>query len=82
MRFRVRTESDSFYVIDTKAKTMVRCPGAEGKNLTGDFTLIHWDAISAEEPQIGEPLVITWKDNLKARITTPIVEVVRLSDPA
>jgi hypothetical protein len=79
MRFRVRTETDSFYVVDTKAKTMVRVPAADGVDLHSDFKVLHWNAFSGD-PVIGEPLVFTWNDNTKARITSNVVEVVKLSD--
>lgn len=82
MRFRVRTETESFYVIDTTARTMVRVPAADGDDLEGDFTLIHFDDISSLDPEVGKQLVIKWKNNTKMRITSAITEVVKLSEPA
>jgi hypothetical protein len=61
---------------------MVRVPAADGVDLHNDFKLLEWDSISTEVPVIGEPVIMTWKNGHKARITSNVVEVVKLSDPA
>lgn len=72
-RYRVKTESDSYYVIDSEAMTFVRLPGAEANELANDFKVVKIQEMT-DPPEVGRPFVFKWGES-QLRITTPVVEV-------
>jgi hypothetical protein len=77
-KYDIATENDTYYRLDTEAKTLLRTPAPAGEKLAHDNEPITYDTLLSELT-IDTPLRVLWHegDQPKVRTTSLMVEIAR-----
>lgn len=81
--YSIRTESGTFYNLDTGAKTLTRTPADDGTGkLAFDNEPITYETLLSELT-VDAPLRVLWRKDGRpiVRTSTPVTEIVRMDVP-